>query len=76
MRVAFDLEAFFHSKRAAIIHRWVDLLNTTVGEQYAARPREELQGTVAKAYDAEVDVILKKAPRCFMWVSRTSVCLQ
>jgi len=59
VRVVFDLEAFFHSKRAAIIHRWVDLLNTTVGEQYAARPREELQGTVAKAYDAEVDVILK-----------------
>ena len=56
--VGFDLEAFFRSKREPIIHRWVELLKTDVGEQYAARPREELQETVAKAYDAEVDVIL------------------
>jgi len=57
--VAFDLEAFFRSKREPIIHRWVELLKTDVGEQYAARPREELKGTVAKAYNAEVDVILR-----------------
>ena len=57
--MAFDLEAFFRSNREPIIHRWVELLKTDVGEQYAARPREELIGTVAKAYDAEVDVILR-----------------
>lgn len=54
----FDPEAFFHAKRDAIIHRWVDLLKTEVGEQYSARPRDELMGTVTKAYDAEVDVVL------------------
>ena len=55
----FDLEAFFDAQRATIIHRWVERLKTDVGEQYAARPREELQATVAQAYDAEVDVILR-----------------
>ena len=56
--MVFDLAIFFRFNRAEIIRRWVELLKTEVGEQYAARPRKELQVTVAKAYDAEVDVIL------------------
>jgi hypothetical protein len=57
--VSFCLSAFFRSNRDAIIDRWVELLKSEVGQQYAARPRKELLGTVSKAYDAEVDVILK-----------------
>lgn len=57
--MGFCLETFFDSKRDKIIDRWVDLLKTEVGAQYAARPRKELLGTVSKAYDAEVDVILR-----------------
>jgi PAS domain S-box-containing protein len=56
--VGFCLATFFDSRRDEIIRRWVDLLKTNIGKQYAARPREELLGTVSKAYDAEVDVIL------------------
>ncbi|MEE4111245.1 MAG: hypothetical protein V2I40_00430, partial [Desulfobacteraceae bacterium] len=52
------LATFFTSRRDELITRWVDLLKTDVGPQYAARPRKELLGTVSKAYDAEVDVIL------------------
>ena len=56
--MGFCLPSFFKSRRNEIITRWVDLLKTEVGAQYAARPRKELMGTVSKAYDAEVDVIL------------------
>ncbi len=54
----FCLATFFNTRREEIITRWVELLKTEVGRQYAARPRKELMGTVSKAYDAEVDVIL------------------
>ena len=57
--MGFCLPSFFKSRRNEIITRWVDLLKTEVGAQYAARPRKELLGTVSKAYDAEVDVILR-----------------
>ncbi|HSO19658.1 MAG TPA: PAS domain S-box protein, partial [Desulfosarcina sp.] len=57
--MGFSLSDFFSANRDAIIQRWVDLLKTEVGEQYAARPRKELMGTVSKAYDAEVDVIVR-----------------
>ena len=57
--VKFCLATFFKSRRDEIIHRWVELLKTDVGEQYADRPRKELMGTVSKAYDAEVDVIIR-----------------
>jgi PAS domain S-box-containing protein len=57
--VGFSLETFFDSRRDEIIRRWVELLKTDVGPQYAARPRRELRGTVSRAYDAEVDVILR-----------------
>lgn len=57
--MGFCLASFFKSRRDEIITRWVDLLKTEVGAQYAARPRKELLGTVSKAYDAEVDVILR-----------------
>ena len=56
--MGFSLSTFFKSKRDEIIYRWVELLKTDVGPQYAARPRKELLGTVSKAYDAEVDVII------------------
>ena len=57
--MGFCLSTFFNSRRDEIIYRWVELLKTDVGPQYAARPRKELMGTVSKAYDAEVDVILR-----------------
>ena len=57
--MGFNLATFFNSKREEIIHRWVELLKTNVGDQYAARPRKELLQTVAKAYDAEVEVIIR-----------------
>ncbi|MCB2148319.1 MAG: hypothetical protein KQI81_17720, partial [Deltaproteobacteria bacterium] len=56
--MGFSLSTFFISRRDVIISRWVELLKTEVGEQYAVRPRRELMGTVSTAYDAEVDVIL------------------
>ena len=56
--MGFCLPSFFKTRRDEIVTRWVDLLKTEVGAQYAARPRQELMGTVSKAYDAEVDVIL------------------
>ncbi|MFO7716433.1 two-component system sensor histidine kinase NtrB [Desulfosarcina sp.] len=56
--MGFSLSTFFYSRRDLMISRWVELLKTEVGEQYAARPRQELMGTVSKAFDAEVDVIL------------------
>ncbi len=56
--MGFCLAAFFNSRRDEIICRWVELLKSEVGEQYANRPRQELMGTVSKAYDAEVDVII------------------
>ena len=57
--MGFCLSTFFNSRRDEIIYRWVELLKMDVGPQYAARPRKELMGTVSKAYDAEVDVILR-----------------
>jgi PAS domain S-box-containing protein len=57
--VGFSLSTFFDSRRDEIITRWVELLKTDVGEQYADRPRKELMDTVSKAYDAEVDVIIR-----------------
>ncbi len=56
--MGFCLSTFFKANRDEIICRWVELLKTDVGPQYAARPRRELLGTVSKAYDAEVDVII------------------
>lgn len=56
--MGFCLSTFFNANRDEIIGRWVELLKTDVGPQYAARPRRELLGTVSKAYDAEVDVII------------------
>lgn len=56
--MVFCLSTFFDAKRDEIISRWVELLKTDIGPQYAARPRKELLATVSKAYDAEVDVII------------------
>ncbi len=56
--MGFCLPSFFTSRRHEIVTRWVDVLKTEMGAQYAARSRKELMGTVSKAYDAEVDVIL------------------
>ena len=57
--MGFNLATFFNDRRDEIIHRWVELLKTKVGNQYADRPRKELMKTVAKAYDAEVEVIIR-----------------
>lgn len=56
--MAFSLSGFFETRRDEIIDVWVQRLKSEVGDQYAARPKEELQGTVSEAYDAEVDIML------------------
>jgi PAS domain S-box-containing protein len=56
--MAFSLSRFFETRRDEIIEVWVQRLKSEVGDQYAARPRKELQGTVSDAYDSEVDIML------------------
>ena len=49
---SFSLQAFHHRYRSRIIDEWVEKLKKEAGEQYAARPREELQGTISRAFEA------------------------
>ena len=55
----FDLAAFHHRYRKRIINEWVRRLHTEVNEKtYAKRPREELEQTVSKAFDANYHVLI------------------
>ena len=49
---SFSLQAFHHLHRSHIIDEWVEKLKKEAGEQYAARPRAELMGTISQAFDA------------------------
>ncbi len=47
-----EFENLLKESRDAIIEEWLTRLKTEVGPRYAARPREELLGTVTAAFDA------------------------
>ncbi|NNF98220.1 MAG: PAS domain S-box protein [Desulfobacteraceae bacterium] len=44
--------------QSEIIHRWVRLLHSEGGKQYAARPKEELYNTVSQAYAANYEFLV------------------
>lgn len=50
--MGFDFSSFHQQYRTHIIDQWVDRLKAHVGEQYARRPKQELEGTVTEAFDA------------------------
>ncbi|MBN1849626.1 MAG: PAS domain S-box protein [Deltaproteobacteria bacterium] len=54
----FNFAEFNKRHRSAIIEEWIRRLQTEVGEQYAQRPREELEGTVSGAFDADYHVMI------------------
>jgi PAS domain S-box-containing protein len=56
--MAFSLAEFHKRNRDSIIREWVRRLHTEVGDQYAARPLEELQITVSAAFDADYHAIV------------------
>ena len=55
---AFNFAPFLTRYREAIIEEWVHRLHTQSGSQYAARPVEELYGTVTEAYEADYQVLV------------------
>ena len=55
---SFSLRAFHHQYRSRIIDEWVERLKMEAGEQYGARPREELQGTISEAFDANYHYLI------------------
>jgi signal transduction histidine kinase len=46
--------------RTLIIQQWVEKLHTECGEQYAARPVEELNQTITQAVDANYQILVNK----------------
>lgn len=56
--MTFSLAEFHKRNRSDIIDEWIQRLQTEVGEQYAQRPREELQKTVSEAFDADYQVMI------------------
>lgn len=55
--MGFDLAAFLRDSREEILREWIHRLRTEVSGQYAARPLEELRGTVSEALDANYRVL-------------------
>ncbi len=53
----FSFSTFLHTYEFEIIRDWVEKLHTECGEQYAARPVEELFGTITRAVDANFQVL-------------------
>lgn len=53
----FSFSAFLNTYKPLIISRWVEKLHTECGEQYAARPVEELFGTISRAVDTNYQVL-------------------
>ena len=47
-----SLREFHHKYRPRIIEEWVRQLKKDAGPLYAARPREELHGTISEAFEA------------------------
>ncbi|MDA3918168.1 MAG: RsbRD N-terminal domain-containing protein [Deltaproteobacteria bacterium] len=58
--MAFSFARILTKQRSKIIEKWVEKLHTQAGEQYAARPIEELRQTVTEAVDANYQIIVNK----------------
>ncbi len=58
--MAFSFSTVLTKQRSKIIERWVEKLHTQAGEQYAARPIEELRQTVTEAVDANYQILVNK----------------
>ncbi len=56
--MAFSFSTILTKQRSKIIERWVEKLHTEAGEQYAARPIEELRKTVTEAVDANYQILV------------------
>ena len=56
--MAFLFSTFLDTHRPLIISEWVEKLHTECGEQYAARPVEELLQTITRAVDANYQVLV------------------
>jgi len=54
----FLFSTFLDTNRTLIINEWVERLHTECGEQYAARPIEELLQTITRAVDANYQVLV------------------
>jgi PAS domain S-box-containing protein len=57
----FLLSTFLDENRHFIIEKWVKKLHTECGEQYAARPVEELFQTITWAVDANYQVLVNES---------------
>lgn len=53
----FSFSTFLNTYKSLIIDKWVEKLHTECGAQYAARPVEELFGTITRAVDANYQVL-------------------
>ncbi|MCP4670334.1 MAG: hypothetical protein GY857_03400 [Desulfobacula sp.] len=53
-----SLSAILKKHRSWIIKEWVEKLHTECGEQYAARPVEELRQTITQAVDANYEILI------------------
>jgi PAS domain S-box-containing protein len=54
-----SLKEFHHTYRSQIIDEWVDKLKKNAGPLYAARPREELVGTITQAFQANYHFLVE-----------------
>lgn len=54
----FSFSKFLNTHREEIICLWVEKLHTEAGEQYAARPIEELERTIKEAVEANYQVLV------------------
>ena len=54
----FLFSTFLNTYRPLIIRKWVEKLHNESGEQYAARPVEELLQTITQAVDANYQVLV------------------
>ncbi len=54
----FSFSIFLNEHKSLIIHKWVEKLHTECGEQYAARPVEELRHTINQAVDANYQMLV------------------
>lgn len=55
-----SLKEFHHTYRSQIIDKWVDGLKEDAGPLYAARPREELEGTITEAFEANYHFLVEE----------------
>jgi PAS domain S-box-containing protein len=56
--MSFSFSIFLDKHKFLIINKWVEKLHTDCGEQYAARPIEELMQTITQAVDANYQVLV------------------